>query len=174
MLRFHTFRIPPCAGRIEPPTPMRRFAPTRRVCTTRKAIACARTLALDVQDVVRLTNLSRAKIYSLWAQGKGPPRLKIGKRTLVLAPRLSEWMASHEVPPNGSAKSHGIIVRARMADGENAQPHASLLARSNHNGRTVSPLRGNGVATLSARRRRQEWRRAPPRSRAGDTRRSQA
>ncbi len=61
-------------------------------------------LALDVKDVVRLTGLSRAKIYHLWSEGKGPPRLKCGKRTLILAAALTAWLATLEVPSNGSAK----------------------------------------------------------------------
>jgi|GEM_PF-4533682 len=61
-------------------------------------------LALDVKDVVRLTHLSRAKLYQLWSQGLGPPRLKIGKRTLILVSALNAWLASLEVPPSDIRK----------------------------------------------------------------------
>jgi excisionase family DNA binding protein len=49
-------------------------------------------LAYSVAETAQLLSVSRAWLYQLWAKGDGPPRVKIGSRTLIPADALSAWL----------------------------------------------------------------------------------
>jgi predicted DNA-binding transcriptional regulator AlpA len=59
-------------------------------------------LAYSVFETTVLLGVSRAWLYQRWALGEGPPRCKVGSRTLIPAQGLSEWLARRtEVPSQG-------------------------------------------------------------------------
>lgn len=51
-------------------------------------------LAYSVAETASLLSVSRAWLYQRWANGDGPPRFKIGSRTLIPAEPLAEWIAA--------------------------------------------------------------------------------
>jgi len=53
-------------------------------------------LALSVAEACELAGVSRAFMYGQWQMGRGPARLKISKRTLILRKSLESWLASLE------------------------------------------------------------------------------
>lgn len=55
-------------------------------------------LAYSVDEICSLVGVSRAFIYALWRQGKGPARLKIGTRTIVTAAALDAWLTAETTP----------------------------------------------------------------------------
>jgi predicted DNA-binding transcriptional regulator AlpA len=54
-------------------------------------------LALHVGEASKLAGISRAFLYAEWKAGRGPPRIKLGSRTLVLHEDLLAWLRSHHV-----------------------------------------------------------------------------
>ena len=44
--------------------------------------------------------LSRAFLYKLWKQGKGPKKTKIGRKTLISEEAAAEWRARMESESN--------------------------------------------------------------------------
>ena len=56
-------------------------------------------IAYSVKEAAKLLGVSRAWLYHLWAGGVGPPRYKIGARTLVPVDGLEAWLKRHEVEP---------------------------------------------------------------------------
>ena len=64
----------------------------------------AERVAISVREAAHRTGLSRSGLYALWSQSQGPPRIKVGKRTLVMIAALDLWLVSQEVSPNGSGK----------------------------------------------------------------------
>ena len=40
--------------------------------------------------------ISRALLYKLWKEGKGPRQFKLGKRTLITREAAAEWRANLE------------------------------------------------------------------------------
>jgi predicted DNA-binding transcriptional regulator AlpA len=53
-------------------------------------------LLLSVPEITSLTGLTRTFIYGKWAEGKGPKRMKAGKRTLVSRNELERWLKKLE------------------------------------------------------------------------------
>ena len=62
-------------------------------------------LAYSVAEVAVILGVSRAWLYERWSVGDGPPRAKIGSRTLIPAEGLEAWLkcrtvtGSQEVAP---------------------------------------------------------------------------
>lgn len=56
-------------------------------------------LAYSITEVSHLLGVSRAWLYQRWAAGDGPPRSKIGSRTLIPADTLATWIEQHVVQP---------------------------------------------------------------------------
>lgn len=48
-------------------------------------------------------NISRALLYKLWAEGKGPRRIKIGSRTFISAEAAADWRRSLEADAAATA-----------------------------------------------------------------------
>lgn len=59
-------------------------------------------LAYSVLETSRLLGVSRAWLYHRWAIGDGPPRCKVGSRTLVPAENLRQWLSEQRGAKNGS------------------------------------------------------------------------
>ena len=59
---------------------------------TRTTDATARDPATyTVTGFCREHNLSRSYLYQLWSEGRGPRRLKIGRRTLISGEAAADW-----------------------------------------------------------------------------------
>jgi hypothetical protein len=56
-------------------------------------------LAYSIDEAARLSGLSRAFIYAEWHAGRGPKRIKAGKRTLIMADALRAWLRALEERP---------------------------------------------------------------------------
>lgn len=48
--------------------------------------------ALSVTEAAEALGVSRSHLYELWAEGRGPARLKSGRRTLVPVEAVSTWL----------------------------------------------------------------------------------
>lgn len=44
----------------------------------------------------RAHDISRALLYRLWAEGKGPDRIKVGNRTLITREAAARWRSQLE------------------------------------------------------------------------------
>lgn len=44
-----------------------------------------------VNSFCRAHNLSRACLYNLWGEGKGPRRMKVGRRTFISGEAAADW-----------------------------------------------------------------------------------
>lgn len=53
-------------------------------------------LAYTIQESVQIAKVSRAKFYQLWDQGKGPRTFKVGRKVLISADSLRQWIKSLE------------------------------------------------------------------------------
>ena len=53
-------------------------------------------LAYSVTDAAKATGLSRTFIYAEWQAGRGPRKVKAGRRTLITAEALASWLRSLE------------------------------------------------------------------------------
>jgi predicted DNA-binding transcriptional regulator AlpA len=47
--------------------------------------------SLTIPEFCHCESISKALLYKLWKQGKGPERYKIGRRTLISINAASEW-----------------------------------------------------------------------------------
>ena len=57
---------------------------------------------LKVSDLVALTGIDRWRWYALFAKGKGPPHLRIGKTIRVPENRLVAWIEEQSNTHTGS------------------------------------------------------------------------
>jgi predicted DNA-binding transcriptional regulator AlpA len=53
-------------------------------------------LAYSVNDAAKVSGLSRAFIYAEWHAGRGPRKVKAGRRTLITPEALRSWLCSLE------------------------------------------------------------------------------
>lgn len=53
-------------------------------------------VAYSIDEAAVVTSLSRAFIYAEWQAGRGPNKVKIGKRTLITDESLRSWLRSLE------------------------------------------------------------------------------
>ncbi len=53
-------------------------------------------VAYSIEEAAEVTSLSRAFIYAEWQAGRGPTKVKIGKRTLITDESLRTWLRSLE------------------------------------------------------------------------------
>lgn len=53
-------------------------------------------LAYSIEEAAVVTSLSRAFIYAEWQAGRGPSKVKVGKRTLITDESLRSWLRSLE------------------------------------------------------------------------------
>ncbi len=58
-------------------------------------------IAYSINEAAEASGLSRAFIYAEWHAGRGPPRVKVGKRTLIMVDALRSWLASLEIKSSG-------------------------------------------------------------------------
>jgi len=59
------------------------------------AVTAARThmkLALSVEEAARAAGICTGSLYKQWANGGGPKRKKLGRRTVVLLSDLEIWL----------------------------------------------------------------------------------
>jgi len=62
-------------------------------------------VAYSVKEVARLLGVSRAWLYQCWKRGEGPPRCRVGCRTLIPAQELLEWLDRQSVcAPRGGRR----------------------------------------------------------------------
>lgn len=47
----------------------------------------------SVADACRIGGFCRATLYNLWANGAGPRKFKLGKRTLIRARDFHQWIS---------------------------------------------------------------------------------
>jgi len=52
--------------------------------------------AFGVNEACHLCGFSRGWLYLEWKAGRGPARIKIGRRTLIRAEALEQWLKSLE------------------------------------------------------------------------------
>lgn len=57
-------------------------------------------VAYSINEAAKLSGLSRAFIYAEWHEGRGPNRVKVGKRTLITDESLRSWLRSLEYKSN--------------------------------------------------------------------------
>jgi predicted DNA-binding transcriptional regulator AlpA len=53
-------------------------------------------LAYSIDEAAEVSGLSRTFIYAEWQAGRGPRKIKAGKRTLIMADALRSWLCSLE------------------------------------------------------------------------------
>ena len=58
-------------------------------------------LAYSIDEAAEASSLSRAFIYAEWQAGRGPRKVKVGKRTLIMVDALRSWLRSLEIEPDG-------------------------------------------------------------------------
>jgi predicted DNA-binding transcriptional regulator AlpA len=63
---------------------------------TRNAVGESRKVAYSINEAAEVCSLSRAFIYAEWQAGRGPPKVKVGKRTLITDESLRSWLRSLE------------------------------------------------------------------------------
>jgi predicted DNA-binding transcriptional regulator AlpA len=51
-------------------------------------------LAYSPKEAAEVVSLSRAFLYNEWSAGRGPKKIKIGRRTLITDEALREWLRS--------------------------------------------------------------------------------
>jgi excisionase family DNA binding protein len=51
---------------------------------------------LTLTETADILRISRRHLAKLFAEGKGPPRIKLGRRTLVRRSALDTWLADAE------------------------------------------------------------------------------
>jgi predicted DNA-binding transcriptional regulator AlpA len=51
---------------------------------------------LSIADFCGANRISRPFLYKLWAQGKGPKFIKLGRRVLISKEAAAEWRSSLE------------------------------------------------------------------------------
>jgi predicted DNA-binding transcriptional regulator AlpA len=61
-------------------------------------------IAVSVPECARRCGISRALLWKILQQGKGPPLLKIGGRTLVLVEDLNEWLRARRQTQAGHGR----------------------------------------------------------------------
>ena len=49
-------------------------------------------LAYTVGQFLQAFPISRTSLYAAWSEGRGPKRIKIGRRTLIPVQAADEWM----------------------------------------------------------------------------------
>lgn len=54
--------------------------------------------ALSITDSARAISIGRSKFYQIIAQGKGPPIVHIGSRSLILTEDLDAWLRRMRTP----------------------------------------------------------------------------
>ena len=59
-------------------------------------IPLATPLAYGIKDFCRSAGFSPRTLYSLWQQGKGPQRTRIGGRILITHTNGASWLARQE------------------------------------------------------------------------------
>ena len=57
-------------------------------------------LVYSVNEAASISGISRSFLYLLWSRGEGPPKVKVGGRTLVPVAGLNDWLAANEVRQN--------------------------------------------------------------------------
>ena len=60
---------------------------------------------LTVSEFVSAFNISRAALYKRWRMGYGPPRVKVGTRTLIPTEAALDWLESLSITPSGDSKT---------------------------------------------------------------------
>lgn len=55
-----------------------------------------RRLAVDLSEAARLISIGRTLLYSLVAEGKGPPVIRLHGRRVVRVSALEEWLRHQE------------------------------------------------------------------------------
>jgi predicted DNA-binding transcriptional regulator AlpA len=58
--------------------------------------AKGRKLAYSITEAAEISGLSRTFFYMEWQAGRGPRKVKAGKRTLILDESLHAWLRSLE------------------------------------------------------------------------------
>lgn len=61
-----------------------------------EAVGEPRKVAYSINEAAEACSLSRAFIYAEWQAGRGPPKVKVGKRTLITDESLRSWLRSLE------------------------------------------------------------------------------
>ncbi len=56
-------------------------------------------LTNSVREFCSRIGISRAMLYNLWNAGKGPPIIKLGKRTLIPKKGAEKWLKKLEINP---------------------------------------------------------------------------
>lgn len=50
------------------------------------------TLVYTVAEFCEAAKISKTTLYELWSRGDGPPRVKLGRRTLIPVRNASAWL----------------------------------------------------------------------------------
>ena len=64
----------------------------------------------SVADFCARNSISRAFLYELWEIGKGPARMRIGRRTLISAEAATEWRRVHTEGGAGATGAAGAAM----------------------------------------------------------------
>ena len=68
----------------------------QKLAEARETTAESRKLAYSINEAAEVCSLSRAFIYAEWQAGRGPRKVKVGKRTLITDESLRSWLRSLE------------------------------------------------------------------------------
>jgi len=79
---------------------MNKIASTVPAVMTTHPVTELPRVAYSINEAARLSGLSRAFIYAEWQEGRGPTRVKAGKRTLITDESLRAWLRSLEFKTN--------------------------------------------------------------------------
>ena len=61
--------------------------------------------ALSVEEFCESFGLSRAFVYRLWKQNEGPPKAKIGSRTVIPRNAAIRWLEANATSTTSSGES---------------------------------------------------------------------
>lgn len=53
-------------------------------------------IAYTISEFCQISKTSRAKLYQLWSEGKGPKKFKIGRRVLISDDAIRSWIKQLE------------------------------------------------------------------------------
>jgi len=75
-----------------------------RIPNPRPTTAVVGFKAYSVAEFCQLYRLGLTSLYALWKLGKGPPRMRVGRRVLIPAAGAAEWFAAQQIKDEQAAE----------------------------------------------------------------------
>ena len=85
------------------------------------------TMAWSISDLAKATGIPRSSLYEAIRRGEGPPTHRLGRRFVILAEDLVDWLRALPLVGTQTTTASGSIAR-------NDRPTRSLDGKDNSNG----------------------------------------